>query len=59
MSLYTNYIKYNKSYWQRKLIDNPKNFSTNLIKNNNLTREESKNLFKKYVEIVNLETSAY
>ena len=59
MSFYTNYIKYNKNYWQRKLIDNPKNFSINLIKNNNLTREESKNLFKKYVEIVNLETSAY
>ena len=59
MSLYTNYIKYNKNYWQRKLIDNPKNFGINLIKKNNLTREESKNLFKKYVEIINLETSAY
>ena len=59
MSLYTNYIKYNKNYWQRKLIDNPKNFGINLIKSNILTREESKNLFKKYVEIINLETSAY
>lgn len=59
MSFHTNYIKYNKNYWQRKLIDNPKNFSINLIKYNSLTREESKNLFKKYVEIVNLETSAY
>jgi len=53
------YVKYNKNYWQRKLIDNPKNFNINLIKNNKLTREESKNLFKKYVEIINLETSAY
>ena len=59
MKFHTNYIKYNKNYWQRKLIDNPKNFGINLIKNNNLTREESKNLFKKYVEIINLETSAY
>ena len=59
MSFYTNYIKYNKNYWQRKLIDNPKNFSINLIKNSNLTREESKSLFKKNVEIINLETSAY
>ena len=59
MKFYTNYIKYNKNYWQRKLIDNPKNFSINLIKNNKLTLEESKNLFKKYVETVNLETSAY
>ena len=59
MSFYTNYIKYNKNYWQRKLIDNPKNFSINLIKDNNPTQEESKNLFKKYVEIINLETSAY
>ena len=59
MSFYTNYIKYNKNYWQRKLIDNPKNFAINLIKHNNLTREESKNLFKKYVEIISLETSAY
>ena len=49
MKFYTHYIKYNKKYWQRKLIDNPKNFGINLIKNNNLTREESKNLFKKYV----------
>ena len=30
-----------------------------MIKNNNLTREESKNLFKKNVEIISLETSAY
>ena len=59
MSFYTNYIKYNKLYWQRKLIDNPKNFSINMIKDQNLTQEESKNLFKKYVEIINLETSAY
>ena len=59
MSFYTNYIKYNKNYWQRKLIDNPKNFGINLIKNNIPTGDESKNLFKKYVEIVNLETSAY
>ena len=59
MSFYTNYIKYNKFYWQRKLIDNPKNFNINLIKNNKLTQKESKNLFKKYVEIINLETSAY
>ena len=59
MSFYTNYIKYNKFYWQRKLIDNPKNFNINLIKDQNLTQGESKNLFKKYVEIINLETSAY
>ncbi len=59
MSFYTNYIKYNKFYWQRKLIDNPKNFNINLIKDHNPTQEESKNLFKKYVEIINLETSAY
>ena len=59
MSFYTNYIKYNKFYWQRKLIDNPKNFNINLIKDYNPTQEESKNLFKKYVEIINLETSAY
>ena len=59
MSFYTNYIKYNKFYWQRKLIDNPKNFNINLIKDRNPTQEESKNLFKKYVEIINLETSAY
>ena len=54
MKFHTNYIKYNKNYWQRKLIDNPKNFGINLIKSNILTREESKNLFKKYVEIINL-----
>ena len=59
MSFYTNYIKYNKFYWQRKLLDNPKNFSINLIKDQKPTQEESKNLFKKYVEIINLETSAY
>jgi len=59
MRFHTNYIKYKKNYWQRKLIDNPKNFNINLIKNNKLTQKESKNLFKKYVEIINLETSAY
>ena len=59
MTFYTNYIKYNKNYWERKLIDDPKNFNVNLIKSSNLTIEQSKELFKKYVEIVNLETSAY
>ena len=59
MTFFTNYIKYNKNYWERKLIDNTKNFNIDLIKSSKLTIEQSKDLFKKYVEIVNLETSAY
>ena len=51
MKFHTNHIKYNKNYWQRKLIDNPKNFGINLIKHNNLTREESKNFSKKFKKI--------
>ena len=55
------YQKFEKNYWERKVFNKKRDFDLRLLKENQqeLTYEESKNLFKKYVELVCLELSYY
>ena len=53
------YVVHKKHYWQRKLLQNSKYFDLRLIRHKKISEKESEELFKKYVEIISLETSAY
>ncbi len=53
------YVQHKKHYWQRKLLDEPKKFDLALINNEKTALKESEKLFKDYVEVISLETSAY
>ena len=53
------YIKHKKNYWDRKVFNKIENFDTRLLKYSELNEEDSKKLFKKYVELVCLEMSYY
>ncbi len=55
------YQKFEKNYWERKVFNEKNDFDLRLLKENQqqLSHEESKNLFKKYVELVCLELSYY
>ncbi len=53
------YLKYKENYWNRKVFNKKNDFDLRLLKHSDLTEEESKKIFKKYVELVCLEMSYY
>jgi len=53
------YIKHKENYWKRKVFNKKNDFDLNLLKSSDLNEEKSKQLFKKYVELVCLEMSYY
>ena len=53
------YIKHKENYWKRKVFNEKNNFDLDLLKYSDLDEEKSKQLFKKYVELVCLEMSYY
>tara|TARA_B100001057_G_scaffold500769_1_gene617702 strand:+ start:3426 stop:4445 length:1020 start_codon:yes stop_codon:yes gene_type:complete len=53
------YQKFDKNYWDRKVFDKKDDFDLRLLRNVKLDPQESKKIFKEYVELVCLELSYY
>ena len=53
------YQTFNKNYWDRKVFNKNEDFDLRLLKDESVSKEDSRKIFKKYVELVCLELSYY